>query len=61
VIPEFHAEVNAGSDVTFAVHVSTFAAGSLLDLFSELSKDLGSTQRGKGSLNPDTPAMVTSQ
>lgn len=52
LIHELHAEVNTGSDVTFAIRFTPFEAGSFLDSFSELNNDLGSTQMGKGSLTP---------
>lgn len=49
VIPEFHAEVNTGSDVTFAVHFSPFEAGSLLYPCWELNKGTQRVHKGENA------------
>lgn len=47
--------------VTFAMYLSSSEAGSLLDPSSEQNRDLVSTQRGKGSLNPGSCATAQDQ
>lgn len=61
VITELQAAVSTSSDIIFATYFSSSEAGSLLDPLSEQNKDLGSTQRGKGSLTSGSCATVKSQ